>query len=375
MMSKRDYYEVLGVAKGASDEEVKKAYRGLAMKYHPDRNPGDDDAAHHFKEAAEAYAVLSDGEKRQVYDRYGHEGLQSVGMPDFGNMDSIFQGLGEILGGLFGGRRGPARGNDLGIALEIDLIEAYRGCTKSIDLPRAELCPECRGSASKPGSKPSKCKQCGGRGATDVRMGPFQMRTQCSACGGAGTVITDPCGKCRGRGQIRVTRQLDINIPAGIDHRQRVTLRGQGEPGDAGAPPGNLIVEVLVREHSMFRREGEHLICQVPITFSQAALGAEIEVPTLDGPLAHTISAGVQSGDATRIVGKGMPVLGAGGRRGDLHVVLVVETPKNLSKRQEELLRELAELDHKHVSPQRKSFFEKLKSLFGGSDADAKEKK
>jgi molecular chaperone DnaJ len=207
-----------------------------------------------------------------------------------------------------------------------------------------------------------------------MRMGPFQMRTQCSACGGAGTVITDPCAKCRGRGQVRVSSKLDINIPAGIDHRQRVTLRGQGEAGDPGAPPGNLICEVLVREHSMFRREGEHLICQVPITFSQAALGADIEVPTLDGPLTHTIRAGVQSGDANRIVGKGMPILGAGGRRGDLHVVLVVETPKNLSKRQEELLRELAELDHGNVSPQRKSFFEKLKGLFGG-DAEPKDKK
>jgi molecular chaperone DnaJ len=296
-------------------------------------------------------------------------------MPDFGNMDSIFQGLGDLLGGLLGGRRGPARGNDLGIAIEIDLIEAYRGCTKTIDLPRAELCGECRGSGAKAGTKPAKCRQCNGRGATDMRMGPFQMRTQCGACGGSGTVITDPCAKCRGRGQVRVSSKLDINIPAGIDHRQRVTLRGQGEAGDAGAPPGNLICEILVREHSMFRREGEHLICQVPITFSQAALGADIEVPTLDGPLTHTIRAGIQSGDANRIVGKGMPILGAGGRRGDLHVVLVVETPKNLSKRQEELLRELAELDHGNVSPQRKSFFEKLKGLFAGSDSETKDKK
>lgn len=375
-MSKRDYYEVLGVAKTASDEEIKKAYRGLAMKHHPDRNPGDDGAAHQFKEAAEAYAILSDAEKRQVYDRYGHEGLQGVPMPDFGNMDSIFQGLGDLFGGLFGGRRGPQRGNDLGIALEIDLAEAFRGCTKTIDLPRAELCTECGGSGAKAGSKPAKCRQCGGRGATEVRMGPFQMRSQCNACGGAGTVITDPCNACRGRGRIRVTRKLDIDIPAGIDHGQRITVRGEGEAGDAGIPPGNLVCEILLKEHALFRRKGDDLICQVPITFSQAALGADIEIPSLDGlPLTQAIGAGAQSRDVVSIAGKGMPILGAGGRRGDLHVVLLVETPRNLSKRQEELFRELADLDHKNVSAQRKSFFEKLRGLFTGADAEAKDKK
>ena len=185
-MTKRDYYEVLGVAKNASEEEIKKAYRGLAMKYHPDRNPGDDDAATHFKEAAEAYAVLSDAEKRGVYDRYGHEGLKGVVMPDFGNMDTIFQGLGDLLGNFFGGgRSGPQGGNHLGLAVEIDLIEAYRGCTKAEQIPRHEHCRECNGSGAKKGSKPSKCRQCNGRGANDVRMGPFQMRTQCNACGGA----------------------------------------------------------------------------------------------------------------------------------------------------------------------------------------------
>lgn len=375
-MSKRDYYEVLGVAKTASDEEIKKAYRGLAMKHHPDRNPGDDEAAHQFKEAAEAYAILSDAEKRQIYDRYGHEGLKGVAMPDFGNMDSIFQGLGDLLGGLFGGaRRGTQGGNHLGIAIEIDLIEAYRGCTKSIDLPRAELCTECRGSGAMAGSKPAKCRQCGGRGSSEVRMGPFQMRTQCNTCGGTGTIITDPCATCRGRGQVRVTRKIDIDIPAGIDQGQRITVRGEGHAGEAGAPPGHLICEILVRDHSMFRREGEHLICQVPITFSQAALGAEIEVPSLDGELTHTIRAGIQSRDVVTIAGKGMPILGAGGRRGDLHVVLLVETPRNLSKRHEELFRELAELDHKNVSAQRKSFFDKLKGLFTGADAESTDKK
>ncbi|MBI3821060.1 MAG: molecular chaperone DnaJ [Planctomycetes bacterium] len=376
-MSKRDYYEVLGVAKGASEEEIKKAYRGLAMKHHPDRNPCDDDASHHFKEAAEAYAILSDAEKRGMYDRYGHEGLKGVPMPDFGNMDSIFSGLGDLFGSFFGGggRRGPQQGNSLLYRMEIDLIEAYRGCTKSVEIPRHELCSECAGSGAKPGSRPSICRQCAGRGATDVRMGPFQMRTQCSGCGGAGSVITDPCARCRGRGQVRVTRKIDMSIPAGIDSGDRRKLRGEGEPGEAGAPPGDLICEVHIREHSMFRREAEHLICQVPITFSQAALGAEIEVPSLDGAVTHVIRPGVQSGDVVRVPGKGMPIVGAGGRRGDLHVMLIVETPRNLSKRQEELLRELAELDQKNVSPQRKSFFEKLRGLFTGPEPESKDKK
>jgi molecular chaperone DnaJ len=373
-MSKRDYYEVLGVAKNAAEEEIKKAYRGLAMKYHPDRNPGDDEAAHKFKEAAEAYAVLSDMEKRQIYDRYGHEGLSGVAMPDFGNIDSIFQGLGDIFGGLFGGggRRGPHGGNHLLCRVQIELIEAFRGCKRSIDVPRHELCSECGGSGAKRGSKPARCRQCNGRGATEVRMGPFQMRTQCNACGGAGSVITDPCRQCRGRGLVKVTRTIELTIPPGIDNGERVTLRGEGEAGDPGGQPGNLICEIHVREHSMFQREGENLICPVPITVSQAALGAEIEVPSLDGPFTHAIRPGVQSGDVLRIASKGMPIRGSGGRRGDLRVVVIVETPKNLSKRQEELFRELAELDQKIVSPQRKSFFEKLRGLFSGAESESK---
>ncbi|MBI2804082.1 MAG: molecular chaperone DnaJ [Planctomycetes bacterium] len=371
-MSKRDYYEVLGVARTASDDELKKAYRGLAMKYHPDRNPGDQDAETRFKEAAEAYAILSDGEKRQLYDRYGHEGLQGAGPPDFSNLDSIFQGmggLGDILGSIFGGgRRGPQAGNHLAYALEIDLVEAYRGCKKTIEVPRQELCVECSGSGARRGSRPAKCRQCGGRGETAVRMGPFQMSSTCTACSGAGEVITDPCTACRGRGRIKVTRTLELSVPPGIQSGQRMTLRGEGEAGEAGAPRGNFICEVHVREHEMFRRKNDDLVCQVPVTFSQAALGAEIEVPSLDAPLKHTIKAGVQSGDVIRISGKGMPILGAGGRRGDLHVIVVVETPRNLSPRQEELLRELAELDHKNVSPHRKSFFEKVRELFTGPD-------
>jgi molecular chaperone DnaJ len=346
------------------------------MKYHPDRNPGDDDAAHKFKEAAEAYAVLSDSDKRQVYDRYGHEGLRQTGVPDFADMDSVFSGLGDILGDIFGGgsrRRGPQHGNHLGFALEIELIEAFRGCKKTVDIPRHELCPECDGGGARKGTKRSTCRQCGGRGATAMRMGPFQMQTTCTACGGAGSVISDPCHHCRGRGRVRVTRTIDVTIPPGIQTGQRLTLRGEGEAGELGAPRGNLICEVHVREHKLFRRKNDDLVCEVPITFSQAALGAEIEVPSLDGTFTHAIKPGVQSEDVVRINGKGMPILGAGGRRGDLHVVVVVETPRNLSKRQEELLRELAELDHKHVSAKRKSFFETLKGLFTGENEHKKE--
>jgi molecular chaperone DnaJ len=366
-MTKRDYYEVLGVVKTSSEEEIKKAYRGLAMKFHPDRNPGDDDASNKFKEAAEAYAVLSDPEKRQIYDRHGHAGLNGMPMPDFGDLGSIFGGLGDILDGFFGRRGGPQAGQPIGKAVEIDLIEAYRGVKKTIEIKRHEHCRECLGSGAKPGSKPSKCRQCDGRGAQAVRMGPFQMSTTCTACGGAGSVITDPCPKCRGRGQVKVPRKLDITIPPGAYTGYRMRIRGEGEAGDPNAPPGDLICEVHVRDHQMFRREEGHLICQVPITFSQAALGAEIEVPTLDGPYTQTIKAGVQPGDVVRVSGKGMPIIGAG-RKGDLHVILMIETPRNLSKRQEELFRELAELEHKNVSPQRKSFFEKLRELFTGTE-------
>ncbi len=370
-MSKRDYYDVLGVAKTASEDELKKAYRALVMKYHPDRNPGDDEAAEKFKEASEAFAVLSDPEKRQIYDRHGHDGLKGSQAPNFGDLESIFQGtaFGDIFSSFFGGgRRGPRTGDSFGLALEISLVEAFHGCVRTVDIPRNEQCPECDGGGAKRGSKPARCRQCNGSGATQVRMGFMSMQTTCKACGGAGTIITDPCDKCRGRGKVKVTRKQEIKVPPGIQSGQRMTFRGEGEAGEPGGRPGDLIVEIHVTDHELFRRKEEALICQVPITFSQAALGAEIEVPTFDGPVKQTIKAGVQSGDTIRVDGKGMPILGAGGRRGDLHVILVVETPRNLSKRQEELLRELAELDHKNVSVQRKSFFDKLKDLFTGSD-------
>ncbi len=366
-MSKRDYYEVLGVEQSATDEQIKKAFRTLAMKYHPDRNVGDEEAAVKFKEAQEAYAILSDGSKRELYDRYGHAGLNGMGgMPQGADFSDLF---GDLLGEFFGGgrRRGPHHGDHLGLAMEVDLIEAYRGVTRTVTIPRHETCPDCTGSGAKRGTRPAVCKNCKGQGVTQVSQGFFRIQQTCRACGGAGAVITDPCGVCRGRGRVQVSRTLEVPIPPGIDTGQRLTLRGEGEAGEPGAPRGDLIIEVRVKEHSLFKRQGDHLICQVPVTFSQAALGAEIEVPTLDGAVTQKLKAGIQSGEAVRLAGKGMPNVRSG-RRGDLHVVVVLETPRHMTKRQEELFRELAELDQKHVSPQRKSFFEKIREVFTGAE-------
>ena len=372
MATRRDYYEVLGVERNASEDQLKKAYRALAMKYHPDRNVGDDDAAATFKEAAEAYAVLSDGQKRQVYDRYGHAGLTGAGgMPDFGGAESIFEMFGDFFGDVFGGgrgrSRGPRGGNDLGMGLSIDLIEAYRGVRKSVTLDRNELCSECSGSGAKKGSKPATCRTCQGQGATIVSQGPFRVQQTCRTCGGRGSIITDPCAGCHGRGRMPVRRTVEVDIPAGVQTGMRLSVPGEGEAGDPGGPRGSLVIEIQVHDHPLFRRQDDHLICQVPITISQAALGANVEVPTLDGAKVHAIPAGTQSGDVIHLHGKGMPNVRTG-RRGELAVQVIVETPRNLTKRQEELLRELAELDHKNVSAQRKSFFDKIKELFTGPE-------
>jgi molecular chaperone DnaJ len=365
MATKLDYYEVLGVKKDATDEEMKKAYRSLAMKYHPDRNSGDEEAAHKFKEAAEAYAVLGDAEKRQVYDRYGHAGLSNMGVPDFNNHQSIFDFVGDLFGEVFGGgrRRGPQSGSDLGVELEIDLIQAARGCKKQIQIPRQEVCHDCSGRGCKKGSNPSKCRQCNGQGVVLVSQGFFRVQQTCRGCGGRGEVITDPCPTCRGNGRVKVKRDLEVEVPAGSFTGLQLQYRGEGEAGAPGAPRGNLIIQIHVREHSLFQREGDHLLCQVPITFSQAALGGEIEVPTLDGPTVQTLKRGVQSGDQIIVSGKGIVNVRTH-RPGDLYVRLIVETPRNLTKRQEELLRELAEMDHKNISPQRKSFFERIREFF-----------
>jgi molecular chaperone DnaJ len=370
--SKRDYYEVLAVDRQANDEEIKRAYRRLAMQYHPDRNVGDPEAEEKFKEASEAYEVLRDPEKRRRYDRYGHAGLDGMNMPHFNDAQSVFDLFGDIFGDLFGqrGRRGPPPGRDLQAVIEVDLVEAARGTTKTIHLSRDEVCPDCTGSGSRPGSRPATCRRCNGHGVVIQSQGFFRVQQTCRGCGGRGVVITDPCEGCRGNGRVVARRTLEIAIPPGVDTGTRIRLSGEGDAGQPGAPSGDLYVLIRVREHAIFQREGEHLHCHVPITFSQAALGGDIEVPTLEGRLVHKLKRGLQSGDVVYISGRGMPVLeggrqrGPSGRRGDLLVHLIVETPRTLTKRQEELFRELAEIDQKQVSPQRKSFLDKLREFF-----------
>lgn len=366
---KRDYYEVLSISRSASIEEIKKSYRQLALKYHPDRNPGDNEAELKFKEAAEAYEVLSDQEKRGRYDRYGHAGLNGAGMHDFRSPEDVFSAFGDIFGGggifgdLFGQRRrGPRPGLDIQIRLEIDLAEAARGATRSIEFRRQELCGDCRGTGARKGTQPTTCDYCRGTGQIVTARGFFQVATACPACGGEGKRVTDPCPRCKGGGRVPEAVRETINIPPGVDSGNWIQVRNGGEPGDPGAPRGNLRIQIVVRKHPIFERGGNDLLCQVPISFPQAALGAELDVPTLDGTERLTIPKGSQHGDVLRLKGRGMPDLQGRGR-GDELVELVIETPRHLTARQEELYRELAQLDHENVAPKRKGVFEKLKRL------------
>lgn len=368
MAGKRDFYDVLGVAKEADAEEIKRAYRKLAMQHHPDRNPGDPDAEHKFKEAAEAYEILGDPEKRQRFDRYGAAGLEGMNVPHFNDVQSVFDIFGDLFGDIFGqrrgGRRGPRRGNDLEIAIEIQLQESARGITRKINFEREEVCPDCSGTGNR-GSTPPVCTACGGQGVVLTSRGIFRTPEACRKCGGRGHIITSACSTCRARGRLNLPRELEVNIPAGMDTGDRLRISGEGEAGDPGGPRGDLYCLVQVRAHALFRRDGSNLECRVPITFSQAVLGAEIEIPTLEGRITHQLKRGIQSGETLRIPGHGMPNP-RGGRKGDLLVRLIVETPRNLTKRQEELFRELAELEHKNVSPERKSFLEMLRGFFAG---------
>ncbi|MFM7131819.1 MAG: molecular chaperone DnaJ [Isosphaeraceae bacterium] len=373
MAKKRDYYEVLGIRREATIEEIKKSYRQMAMKNHPDRNPGDAEAEIRFKEAAEAYEILSDDGKRQRYDRYGHAGLEGSGVHNFQNADDIMSAFGEIFqnaffGDMFGQRRrGPRPGSDLAIKLEIDLIEAARGVTKTLGLNRSEPCRTCNGSGARKGTVASTCNYCGGQGQVVQSRGFFQVATTCPACGGEGVRITDPCADCRGTGRTQEKVQLDVDVPPGVDTGIWLQVRNQGELGDPGAPRGNLRIQIHVRPHDIFERRGNDLVCQIPIHFTQAALGAEIEVPTLDGRERLVIPRGTQSGEVFRLRLKGIPDVNGRGR-GDELIEVVVETPRHLTPRQEELLRALAELDHDAVMPRHKSFFEKFKSYFTEPD-------
>lgn len=374
MATKRDYYEVLGIRREATVDDIKKSYRQLAMKNHPDRNPGDAEAEMRFKEAAEAYEILSDEGTRQRYDRYGHAGLQgAAGGHDFKSPDDIMSAFGEIFqnaffGDMFGQRRrGPKPGADLAIKLEIDLLEAAKGVTKTLTMNRGEPCRSCSGSGARKGTVATTCTYCGGQGQVIQSRGFFQVATTCPACGGEGMRISDPCPDCRGTGRTQENVRLDVEVPPGVDTGIWLQIRNQGELGDPGAPRGNLRIQIHVKPHEVFERRGNDIVCQFPIHFSQAALGAEIEVPTLDGRERLTIPRGTQSGEVFRMRGRGIPDVNGRGR-GDELIEVVVETPRHLSQRQEQLLRELAGLDHESVMPRQKSFFEKLRGYFTESD-------
>ncbi len=371
MAEKRDYYEVLGLSRTASEKDISDAYRKAALRYHPDRNPGDEDAIVKFKEAAEAFEVLSHTEKRARYDRYGHAGLAGAGQAtEFHDVSDIFNAFGDIFGdGLFGnlfggGRRGGAhrarRGEDIRCDLQLDLLEAARGATKTVHLRRHQRCKTCQGSGARPGTQPETCRYCGGRGQVVQSTGIFSLQSPCPSCQGHGSVVRDPCPDCRGGGYVQTQVTREVKVPAGVDSQMRLRLPGEGEPSPNGGPPGDCYVFIGVAEHSLFHRDGDHLVCQVPIGFAQAALGSTIEVPTLDGPEDLDIPAGTQSGEVFRLRGRGMPAARGRGR-GDLLIQVGIEVPKKLDAEHERLLRELAEIEKVHVTPARKSFFSKVK--------------
>jgi len=375
-MSKRDYYEVLGVTKSADEAEIKKAYRRIAMKFHPDRNSEDPKSEEKFKEASEAYEVLSDSEKRQRYDQFGHAGVNSQfggggghGAGDFGGFSDIFSDVfGDIFGGAGGGRggrrSGPQRGSDLRYNLEMTLEEAVRGTEKKIRIPSLATCEPCKGSGAKPGSKPVTCNTCGGVGQVRMQQGFFSVQQTCPNCRGKGSIISDPCSKCHGQGRTEESKTLSVKIPPGVDTGDRIRLSGEGEGGPGGGPNGDLYVQVVVREHEVFKREGKNLYCEMPISIIDAALGGELEVPTLDGKVKLKIPEETQTGKLFRLRGKGItPVRGGG--PGDLMCRVLVETPVNLSKKQRDLLKELQEsMESGKNSPQKNHWFEKVKKFF-----------
>ncbi len=341
-MAKRDYYEVLGIKKNASNDAIKKSYRRLAMKHHPDRNTEDSDAESKFKEAKEAYEVLSDSDKRAAYDQFGHDGVR--GGPPGGGFSA--EGFGDIFGDVFGdifggGRRGRSqvfRGADLGYELRLDLEKAVSGDSVTIEVPTQVTCEECTGSGAEKGSEPVKCTTCGGAGQVRMQQGFFAIQQTCPACKGAGTVITDPCSNCHGRGRISKTKRLSVKVPEGVEDGDRIRLSGEGEAGRNGGPPGDLYVEIRVSPHKIFHRSGADLSCEVPISFGTAALGGEIELPTLDGHVSLKIPAGTQSGKKFRLRGKGVTTV-RDRRQGDLFARVAVETPINLTAEQESFLR------------------------------------
>jgi len=363
MTTKRDYYEILGVDRNADGNEIKAKYRKLALKHHPDRNPGDKEAEEKFKEAAEAYEVLRDTEKRKIYDQFGHEGLQGTGFSGFGGFEDIFSSFGDIFDDFFGfgGRRSRTaarRGSDLRYDLTISFMDAARGVEKEIDIEKLETCPTCGGDGCAAGTSPEDCRYCGGTGQISRTQGFFSIRTTCPQCRGQGRSIAHPCNECRGIGQVERAKRVSVRLPAGVDTGSRLRLTGEGETGTHGGPPGDLYVFVRVTPHEFFRRDENNIVCQIPISIVQAALGDTIEVPTLNGTKPLEIPKGTQPGDILRFKGEGIPFLRGRGK-GDQIIQVLVKTPTHLNKKQENLLREFAKAEASKLS-------NKIKRVFNG---------
>lgn len=373
---KRDYYEILGVARGATQDELKKAYRKLALQYHPDRNSNDPDAEEKFKEATEAYEVLSDPKKREAYDRFGHQGVQGgfsggFNPETFAEFSDIFGDFSDFFEGLFGGQRrqrrpgGAMRGEDLRYDLELTLEEVAQGVEKKIDVPRHETCETCTGTGCAPGSSPTTCGACNGFGQVRFSQGFFSVSRPCPRCGGRGSTIDSPCNACSGAGRVLRRKKLSVKIPAGAETGLRLKVTGEGERGFRGGPPGDLYIFITVKPHELFERDGDDIVCEVPVSITQSALGAEIEVPTLFGKAKMKIPAGTQTHKMFRLRGKGLPNIRQHGQ-GDQFVRVVVETPTRLTSRQKELLEEFAHISGEQHNPISQGFFDKVKDMFGG---------
>lgn len=373
MADKQDYYETLGVSKGASQDEIKKAYRSMAKKYHPDMNPGNQEAEKKFKEVNEAYAVLSDEEKKAKYDQFGHAafeqgggGAYSGGFGDFGGFD-----MGDIFSSIFGGgasranrANAPQDGDDIVVRVSISFEEAAFGCKEEISFPKIQKCDECSGTGAQKGTTPEKCSRCGGRGTVTVQQrtifGMSQTTRACPDCGGTGKIVKEPCKNCKGKGLVRITKKLSVSIPAGIDDGQRVVLRGQGHEGKNGGYPGDLIIQVTVRPHSVFERDGYDLYCDVPITFYEAALGATLKIPTLDGDCEVVIPEGTQTGTVFTVKNKGIQMVNSKGK-GNLYVKVTVETPKSLNSEQKKIMEQFAKSCGDKNFSKKSGFFKKIK--------------
>jgi molecular chaperone DnaJ len=374
---KRDYYEVLGLSRDASEEDIKKSYRKLAMKFHPDRNPDSKDGEEKFKEAKEAYEVLSDADKRKAYDAYGHQGVNpqmgGMGPGDAAGFGGFAEAFGDIFSDIFGagqgrGRSSVFRGADLRYNLEVSLEQAARGTSTKIRIPTMETCETCHGSGAKAGTQPRTCDTCHGSGTVRLSQGFFSIQQTCPTCHGSGKVIADPCATCRGAGRVKKHKTLEVKIPAGVDEGDRIRLSGEGESGVNGGPPGDLYVVIHLKEHGVFQRDGDDLHCEMPISFTQAALGGEIEIPTLEGSAKVKVPPETQTGQVFRLRGKGIKGVRSS-YPGDLLCAVVVETPVRLTDRQKEILRELEEINKRDGSrhnPRAKSFMDKVREFFAG---------